>query len=327
VVHLRGYIVLAKDNHCFQPLSVAVTVFSCISFALVAAIYPANAAGDSDVYYSTDEFEITEFDRQMYLRNAPGSTEEHVGSRARNLQALSDLYAMELLMSDASDLDLLPKAERDWIANHAVKMETLKRYMRFEVDRKLEATDWDTEAMEVYQAVPAEYRHEETVSIRTLLIRYGERSDKEALRIARELLNQARQPGADFEELVRANTEDEVASANGGLMKNVRRGDTVEPFEKAAFALREAGEFSEPVVSQFGVHLIQLLNYRQSRQESFEEVKGRIIRDIKLTRAEQYRQGIQAEARERKPPGFTEHTQSLEALMKRTSDGKLGTKK
>ena len=289
-------------------------------------VHSSSANGADSVYYSTDDFEITEFDRRMYLRNAPDATDEHVGSRIRNLQALSDLYAMEVLMSDADDLGLLPKTERDWIARHAVQLETLKRYMQFEVDRQLRLTDWDAEAMEAYQASPDSYQIQETVSVRTLLIRRDERSEDEALSLAHELLVQARLPGADFEELVRMNTEDQAAIATGGLMESVKRGDTVEPFESAAFALREVGEFSGPVVSQFGVHLIQLLGHERPRQKSFEEAKQGIINDLTPVRAAQYRHAVQAEARERKPAGFIEHTEALDALMLRTSDGKLGFK-
>jgi len=107
------------------------------------------------------EFEITEFDRRMYLRGAPDATDADVGSRTRNLQALSDLYAMEVLMSDASDLGLLSEAERDWIANYAVQLATLKRYMQFRGRSPARGmTDWDAEAMEVYQATP------ETISLK-----------------------------------------------------------------------------------------------------------------------------------------------------------------
>ena len=297
----------------------------CSSLGLTQLVVHSSSANGADsVYYSTDDFEITEFDRRMYLRNAPDATDEHVGSRIRNLQALSDLYAMEVLMSDVDDLGLLSKTERDWIARHAVQLETLKRYMQFEVDRQLRLTDWDAEAMEAYQASPDSYQVQETVSVRTLLIRRDERSEDEALSLAHELLVQARLPGANFEELVRMNTEDEAAIATGGLMENVARGETVEPFQRAAFALREEGEFSEPVVSRFGVHLIQLLDHQLPRQKSFEEAKQGIIDELKPARAAQYRHGVQAEARERKPAGFIEHTEALDALMLRTSDGKLG---
>lgn len=298
---------------------------SCLSLGLILLGAHSASGDDSElVYYSTNEFEINEFDRRMFLRNAPGATDEDVGSRVRNLQALSDLYVMEVLMSDAGERGLLSEAERDWIAKHAVQLAVLQKFIQSEVDRKLLMTDWDAEAIERFQASPELYQVRESVSVRTLLIRRDERTEEELLGLAQELLEQARQPGADFEELVRNNTEDVTAAANGGLMSNIERGQTVESFETAAFALQEKGQFSEPVVSQFGVHLIQLLAHHAPRQKNFEEVRQDIIDELKRTRKTQYREGIHMEARERKPLGFIEHTDNLDALMRRTSDGLLG---
>jgi peptidyl-prolyl cis-trans isomerase C len=296
-------------------------------FVYTMATNLAIANEDETTYYSTNEFQVTEFDRRMYLRNAPDATDKHIGTRIRNLQALSDLYAMNVLMSAADDLDLLSDPERNWIADYAVQLELVKRYMRYEVDRQLKITDWDTEAFEIYMVDLESFQVEESVSLRTLLIRTDDRPEDEALRLAHNLLVQAQQPGADFEQLVRTNTEDEVAATTGGLMEDIRRGQTVAPFERAAFALREKGDFSEPVVSEYGVHLIQLLERRASRRQGFEEVRQRIIDELKPKRAAQYRDAIQAEARERKPDGFAENTEALDALMLRTSDGKLGPDK
>ena len=142
--------------------------------------------------------------------------------------------------------------------------------------------------------------------------------------IASDLLLEAKREGADFAQLVSDNTEDEAARPNGGLMVDVLRGQTVAPFETAAFALRERGELSQPVVSRFGVHLIQLVNYQASRQRTLDEAREQIIAELRPRRASQYREAVQSEARERKPAGFVEHTDALDALMLRTSDGPLG---
>tara|TARA_B100000900_G_scaffold142471_1_gene120753 strand:- start:318 stop:926 length:609 start_codon:yes stop_codon:yes gene_type:complete len=192
------------------------------------------------------------------------------------------------------------------------------------VEGKLAATDWEAEAREQYLASPEEYRVPESVSVRTLLIRTEDRSESEAMGIAVELLDQAKQPESDFTKLVSEHTEDANAVANGGLIPGVIRGQTVPPFEEAAFALRRPGEFSKPVVSQFGVHLIQLVEYSPAEQLTYEQVSQRIIDELKPIRAAQYRAGLQVEARERKLEGFVEHTEALDALMSRTSDGALG---
>jgi parvulin-like peptidyl-prolyl isomerase len=277
-------------------------------------------------YYSTSQFSVTEFDREMYLRNAPPEAGGGIGSRARNLSALSDLYAIKLLAVDAQSLDLLGEAEKRWLAEYAINMELIQRYLRKMVEDKLAATDWEAEAREQYLAYPEEYRVPESVSVRTLLIRTEDRSESEAMGIAVDLLDQAKQPGFDFTKLVSEHTEDANAVANGGLISGVIRGQTASPFEEAAFALRTPGEFSEPVVSQFGVHLIQLVEYSPAEQLTYEQVAQRIIDELKPIRAAQYRRGLQVEARERKLEGFVEHTEALDELMSRTSDGALGRK-
>jgi peptidyl-prolyl cis-trans isomerase C len=287
----------------------------------------AAAAGDeAAVYYSTDVFEVTGFDLQMYLRGAPPPPDGTIGSRARNLQALSDLYAMEMLAADAASagLSLVTESERAWIADYAVRLEVVRRYVSHEVNSRLESTDWNAEAAEVYLADPEAYRYSERVSIRSLLIKTGDRSIEDAMLIASDLLVEAKREGADFAQLVSDNTEDEAARANGGLMVDVGRGQTVAPFEAAAFALREPGELSQPVVSRFGVHLIQLVTYQASRQRTLDEAREQIIAGLRPRRANQYRDAIQSGARERKRYGFVEHTDALDALMLRTSDGPLG---
>lgn len=64
--------------------------------------------------------------------------------------------------------------------------------------------------------------------------------------------------GESFESQARIYSEDPGSAANGGLYTNIGRGKMVKPFEAAALNLQE-GELSEPVESEFGYHLIQLV--------------------------------------------------------------------
>ncbi len=64
--------------------------------------------------------------------------------------------------------------------------------------------------------------------------------------------------GDSFENLARIYSEDEGSAALGGLYKNINMGQMVKPFEAAALNLQE-NEISDPVESEFGYHLIQLI--------------------------------------------------------------------
>lgn len=74
---------------------------------------------------------------------------------------------------------------------------------------------------------------------------------------ARQVLERLR-AGEDFAQLARELSRDTASGKNGGDLGWFGRGVMVEPFEEAAFAL-EVGQWSEPVKTQFGFHIIQVL--------------------------------------------------------------------
>ncbi|HMG70819.1 MAG TPA: peptidyl-prolyl cis-trans isomerase [Gemmatimonadaceae bacterium] len=63
--------------------------------------------------------------------------------------------------------------------------------------------------------------------------------------------------GEKFADVARAESADSVSAANGGSLGKGPKGRFVAPFEAAAFALKP-GEISQPVLTQFGYHLIKL---------------------------------------------------------------------
>ncbi|WP_423975376.1 peptidylprolyl isomerase [Kaistella sp.] len=72
-------------------------------------------------------------------------------------------------------------------------------------------------------------------------------------KIKQDILN-----GESFESQARIYSDDPGSAAKGGLYTNISKGKMVKPFEAAALNLQE-GEMSDPVESDFGYHLIQLV--------------------------------------------------------------------
>lgn len=64
--------------------------------------------------------------------------------------------------------------------------------------------------------------------------------------------------GETFENEARIYSEDPGSAKNGGLYKNISRGKMVKVFEATALNLQD-GEISDPVESEFGFHIIQLV--------------------------------------------------------------------
>ncbi len=72
---------------------------------------------------------------------------------------------------------------------------------------------------------------------------------------ATDLYNKVVNEGADFGELALTNSKC-PSGQSGGNLGQFGRGQMVKPFEDAAFNL-EIGNYSEPVQTQFGWHVIQ----------------------------------------------------------------------
>ncbi len=100
----------------------------------------------------------------------------------------------------------------------------------------------------------------ETANISHILMKVKPSDD--AIGTAMEKITRIRQmldEGQDFGELALKYSEDPSAKSNKGNLGWTSRGDFVKEFEEAAYAL-EVDEISDIVQSQFGFHIIQLLN-------------------------------------------------------------------
>ncbi len=78
--------------------------------------------------------------------------------------------------------------------------------------------------------------------------------------------------GEDFSALAQELSEDPGSAGNGGDLGFVEAGIFVPTFEAAAFELTQTGEVSEPIETQFGLHLIKLTELTEAETSAFSEV-------------------------------------------------------
>lgn len=91
---------------------------------------------------------------------------------------------------------------------------------------------------------------------------------------AEDVLKQARK-GAKFDELAKKYSEDPGSKEKGGDLGWLVQGQTVPAFEKAAFSL-PAGSISDLVKTQYGFHIIKVLEKENDHTKPFDEVKDSI---------------------------------------------------
>jgi peptidyl-prolyl cis-trans isomerase SurA len=73
--------------------------------------------------------------------------------------------------------------------------------------------------------------------------------------------------GADFGELAKEYSEDPATAPRGGDLGFIKRGDLVKEFEEVAFSL-EPNQVSDIVQTQFGYHIIKLIEKRGEKVHS-----------------------------------------------------------
>jgi peptidyl-prolyl cis-trans isomerase D len=101
---------------------------------------------------------------------------------------------------------------------------------------------------------------------------------------AEKILAEIKQAPAKFAELAKANSQDPGSAANGGDLGLFGRGMMVKPFEDTTFQLK-VGEISGLVQSDFGFHIIKLIEVKAAQIQPLAEVKSGITQKLKVQKA------------------------------------------
>ncbi|MES2182713.1 MAG: peptidylprolyl isomerase [Pseudomonadota bacterium] len=136
----------------------------------------------------------------------------------------------------------------------------------------------------------------EQTHARHILIKLSEVMSEKDAKTKMDHIKERLDNGEKFETLARQFSEDSTAS-NGGDLGWVNPGDTVPAFEKAMNELKD-GQISEPILSQFGWHIIQVLE-RRKQDMSKEAARLKARQEIRTRKADEAYQDWIRELRDR----------------------------
>src|ERR1051325_6189476 len=119
-----------------------------------------------------------------------------------------------------------------------------------------------------------QYQTPEQVHATHILLKTEGKNEADVKKKAEALLAQVK-GGADFGALAKKESEDEGSKASGGDLGFFGRGRMVPEFETAAFSL-QPGQTSDLVKSQFGFHIIRVIEKKAAQTRPLDEVRAQI---------------------------------------------------
>jgi len=128
------------------------------------------------------------------------------------------------------------------------------------------------------------------VRVRHILLRWkplGTQDDRAALREQMEPILERARAGENFAALAKEFSEDTSTRSVGGDTGLFGPGTMVPAFEKAAYSL-QVGEISEPVSTEFGIHILKLEERQEARLLPLDEVREQLrnyVREQKMAAA------------------------------------------
>ena len=149
-----------------------------------------------------------------------------------------------------------------------IREQLLAREMTHKITKDLEITP--AEVKKFFNKIPTDslpYYDADAIIGQIVRVAKVSNQQKEEAKTRLEEIRTRLLNGENFNELAKKYSEDPSAQANGGEMGYFGRGAMVPEFEAMAFKLRK-GEISHPFESQFGFHIMQLIDRRGNEYNS-----------------------------------------------------------
>ncbi|HEX3029309.1 MAG TPA: peptidylprolyl isomerase [Clostridia bacterium] len=217
--------------------------------------------------------EITEKDYEFLLRNLDQQTAMQFYSAEGKKRLVGELINQELIYLDAVK-NGVDKDEEFVKELDKIKSNFLKQYAVGKLVRNADVSE--SEVKSYFVANREQFKTPESVKASHILVG----SEDKALEVLDEING-----GMVFEEAAKEYSTC-PSRAKGGDLGYFTRGQMVPEFEAAAFEL-PIGEISIPVKTQFGYHIIKVIDKKAEVSQNFDEVKDQLKQQMTAKKQEE----------------------------------------
>src|SRR4030095_5223343 len=179
------------------------------------------------------------------------------------------------------------------------------RYLLVDRDQlraKVNVTPQEIESY--YNANVQQFQLPEQVRGSHILLKTEGKDEAAVRKQAEDILKEAKAPGADFAALAKKYSEDDGSKVNGGDLDYFTKGRMVPEFEQAGFSM-QPGQISDLVKSQFGFHIIKVVDKKAASTSPLDEVRTQIQGTLTTQRVDQQ---------------IADRTRDLDTRIKKPSD-------
>jgi len=159
-------------------------------------------------------------------------------------------------------------------------------YIELDKNSLLNSVSVDEETLKsLYEDEVADFVSAEERNASHILIEINDDVTEEQAKTKIDEINALLSSGGDFEGLAKEYSDDMGSAKQGGSLGFAAKGAYLQEFEEALFALAE-GDVSAPVQTEYGFHLIKLIEIQTQPTPGFDEMKYSLEADAKIEKAE-----------------------------------------
>lgn len=260
---------------------IIVRVVCCMLFTAATSVGFAQSTAPQDAPVASQAgASVTLADIDAFAERIPPNERAAVFDNPKRIEAvILNLLMQKQLAAEARQSGLAkdPKVQKE--VDLAVD-EALSKARIQQLRDDVKMPDFGELAREEYLGHKEKYAIKGKLDVKHVLISDSSRSDEEAKKLADTVEKEARAHPDQFGDLVEKYSDDPSKSQNQGLMTNVGSGRYAQAFVEAAKALKKPGEISPVIKTQYGYHVLMLVDKTPDQQRTFDQVKPQIIAQL-----------------------------------------------